>query len=164
MKQIPLVSFAFLSALIPAGLAQSNVWLIDDSCFGGPMGSVTAFVQRGMNGAFSLAQKGLEVAQDAANDPNKQRLIDRLFGTADYDGVAPRDEVARIFTQILTYQTEVQNPNGIEIGRGDIVRYPTEARKQVPPLTAFHRKCIATNLVSKHPKMGQPMKCSTVVR
>jgi hypothetical protein len=124
MKQITLVSLSLFSALIPSGLAQNNVWLIDDSCFGGPQGSVTAFVQRGMNGAFNLAQKGLEVAQDAANDQNKQRLIDRLFGTADYNGAAPRDEVARILTQVLTYKTEVQNKDGIEEGRGDIVRRP----------------------------------------
>jgi hypothetical protein len=75
-----------------------------------------------MSGAFALAQAGLNVATQAANDPNKQRLVDRLFGTVIYGANAPSDEVARVLRELLTWNTEVQNDNGIENGRNDIVR------------------------------------------
>jgi hypothetical protein len=85
---------------------------------------MTAFVQRGMRGAFKLAEAGLSVAQDAGNDQNKQRLVDRLFGTANYGTNTPREEIVSILTNLLTFNTEAQNPSGLEDGRGDIVRTP----------------------------------------
>jgi hypothetical protein len=82
---------------------------------------MAAFVQRGMTGAFKLAEAGLSVAQDAGNDPNKQRLVDRLFGTANYGTNTPRDEIASILTNLVTFNKQAQNENGLEDGRGDIV-------------------------------------------
>jgi hypothetical protein len=133
MRHITFLLFIVFSALLPARAipADGRTWFIDNnSC---SQTRMKQFVQKGMQGAFQLAQKALDVAQAAASDPNnnndKLTLVVNLFGTAPYvdkfgTSRSPSEELVRIFTNILRWNNEGLVAPGdppFTLGRGDIV-------------------------------------------
>jgi hypothetical protein len=115
MRQNVQLQSLFLLTICLSTLTH-GLWTIDRSCdIGGASGAGRLFVRRGMTNAFNLARDAQKVAMEAPMDINKRRLVERLFGTAEYalnGGSPPHTAVAAEFGTILQLDGELDESLG----------------------------------------------------
>lgn len=77
-----------------------------------------AFVRAGLNGAFTMAQAGVDTA--ASLNQAQRSLITSLFGGTDSDRITKINRYLGTATGVLGFNTEVTDQN--RLGPDDLVR------------------------------------------